>query len=243
MKEKLNKLLLNNDFTENDILELVPFLEVIKTFKNGKVLNHTIMAIKKAPFDLEIRLALLFHDVGKPFTYIRQNNEDKYPKHQIVSVRYANIELKKLHYDKEIIKNVCLLIKEHMNKKEKTSSNRTITRLYNKMGDKLFYKLLLLFKADMEGTLKKVNYKTYQQVLNNINVWENREKTVFKPSEYYAVNGNDLLSLGYKGIELGKILKYLQSLVNSDINNNNKEFLLSRIPYYFEKIGENYENK
>ncbi len=269
----LEKILLS-DFTEEELLKCVPELEEIKHFKKGKVLKHTILAIKNSPLDLELRLALLFHDIGKPKVYTRINGEDKYPMHQVVSEQIARRILGNYPFknkvDLELIytlirehmntringedkypmhqvvseqiarrilgnypfKNkvdlelIYTLIREHMNKRAKTSTDKAITRLYNRVGENAFPKLLEFFKADVMG-YSKPNLSLFEKVEENIQKWKNKDRTVFKASEYYAVNGYDLLELGYKGKELGKALTYLQSLVDKDFSLNDKEILLN----------------
>lgn len=220
--------LLLTDFTEEQLLKAVPILQELKEFKNGKVLKHTILAIKNAPLDLEIRLALVFHDIGKPKVYTRVKGEDKYPMHQVVSERIAREFLSNYLFKNKIeLEIVYTLIREHMNKRAKTNTDKAITRLYNRTKD-AFPKLLEMFKADVLG-YKNPNLLLFEKVQENIDKWKAKDRTVFKASEYYAINGYDLLELGYKGKELGQVLTYLQFLVDKDISLNTKEILLDKL--------------
>lgn len=226
MKINIEELLMS-DFTEQELLNSVPELEEIKHFKKGKVLKHTILAIKNSPLDLELRLALLFHDIGKPKVYTRINGEDKYPMHQVVSEQIARRVLENYPFKNKVdLELIYTLIREHMNKRAKTSTDKAITRLYNRVGENAFPKLLEFFKADVMG-YSKPNLSLFEKVEENIQKWKDKDRTIFKASEYYAVNGYDLLELGYKGKELGKALTYLQSLVDKDFSLNDKEILLN----------------
>lgn len=224
----LEDILINN-CTEEQLLQAVPILQEIKEFKNGKVLEHTILAINNAPLDLELRLALLFHDIGKPKTHCIINGVDKYPHHQLVSEQIAREFLCNYPFKQKIdLELVYTLIREHMNKRDKTSSDKAITRLYNRVGSKAFDKLILFFKCDILG-YPKPNLFIFEKVQSNIEEWRNKDRTVFKAREFYAINGDDLIALGYTGKELGKRLKYLQSLVDQNPSLNNKEILLEKL--------------
>lgn len=226
MKKTLEDILMSNDFTEEQLLKVVPQLKQLKDFKKGKVLKHTILAIKNAPLDLELRLALVFHDIAKPQAYCKIKGEDKYPRHQILGEKIAREFLSKYPFKNKVeLEVVYTLIKEHMNKRAKTGTDKAITRLYNRTGD-AFPKLLEFFKADVMG-YEKPNLVLFEKVKKAIKDWEEKDRTVFKASEYYAVNGYDLLELGYKGRELGQALTYLQSLVDKDFSLNDKETLLN----------------
>ena len=238
MKKTLEDILMNNIYlTEEQLLQVVPQLKKLKEFKNGKVLKHTILAIRNSKLDLELRLALLFHDIAKPIVFCKINGEDSYPKHQVVGEKIARKFLCNYPFKSKVdLETVYTLIREHMNKKDKTSTDKAITRLYNRTG-KAFPKLLELFKADVMG-YENYNLLLVEKVEQKIKEWEEKDRTVFKPSEYYAVNGYDLLKLGFKGKELGKILLYLQSLVDNNKVENKKEILLSKIQNYLDNMNE-----
>lgn len=231
--KKLEDILMTNNFEQEDLIKSLPCLN---KFKDTKILTHTIKAIKNSEFDLEIRLALLFHDLGKLKAYNNINGKDTYHKHQIISEQIARSILSnhpiKNRVDLEIVYS---LIREHMNKKEKTSTDKSITRLYNRVGEKAFYKLLKVFKADICG-YDNINFNSYTNVLKKIEEWENKDRTIFKASEYYAINGHDLLELGFKGKELGRLLTYLQTLVDNNEIENKKEILLLKIQEYIDNV-------
>ena len=76
------------------------------------VWNHTLLALSFSNNDFEIRLALLLHDIGKPFSY--QDEEVRhFHGHADVSSTMSEIILTRLGYDEKFIKEVSYLIKYH----------------------------------------------------------------------------------------------------------------------------------
>ena len=71
-------------------------------------------ADKKYP--LEIRLAALFHDVGKPATrrFSRETNQFTFYGHEVVGARMAEKILKNLNFPTKTIENVVKLVRWHM---------------------------------------------------------------------------------------------------------------------------------
>ncbi len=70
-------------------------------------------------------------------------------------------------------------------------------------------------------------------ILNNLD--QSELKRVVASSEPYSIshlkiNGNDLINMGYKGEEIGKILEYLRKVVIINPQKNTKENLLKEIP-------------
>ena len=62
------------------------------------VWGHTLLALSKAPKDLEIRLVLLFHDIGKPHSY-QEGEVRHYKNHSLVSSEMTQEILKRIGYE------------------------------------------------------------------------------------------------------------------------------------------------
>jgi poly(A) polymerase len=78
------------------------------------VLAHTLAVIDKTSPDLTLRLAALFHDVGKPGT--RQFGPDgvSFHHHEVVGARMTRSRMRALKYPKEIIEDVSHLVFLHL---------------------------------------------------------------------------------------------------------------------------------
>ena len=104
---------------EYELMDLIPELKDMVGFdqKNPNhhldLWNHTLYALSLAGPDLEIRLALLLHDIGKPHCYTEKDGNRHYFGHPKVSSEMSKKILKRLHFDKDYIDEVCYLIENH----------------------------------------------------------------------------------------------------------------------------------
>ena len=109
--ESINK---NMDY----LLTIIPEIKNMIGFKHNHphhhldVWNHTLLALSLSEKDFDIRLCLLLHDIGKPFSY--QDEEIRhFRNHAKVSSEMSRIILNRLGYDEEYINYICYLIENH----------------------------------------------------------------------------------------------------------------------------------
>lgn len=76
------------------------------------VWGHTIYALSLSKKDFDIRLCLLLHDIGKPFSFQDEKIRHFY-NHPLVSSNMSRIILSRLNYDQEYIDYICNLIRYH----------------------------------------------------------------------------------------------------------------------------------
>lgn len=125
-KQVLEKILMEEDVVSSInnnlslLLNIIPEIKSMIGFEHKHphhhldVWNHTLLALSMAPRNLEIRLILLLHDIGKPFSY--QDGEIRHFKgHPIVSSKMSEDILRRLNYNDLKIEEMCNLIKEHDN--------------------------------------------------------------------------------------------------------------------------------
>ncbi len=120
-RAKLNDILLNDTYEENIefLVNVIPEIKDSIGFKHNHphhhldVWEHTLLALRNANTnDLEVKMALLLHDLGKPHSY--QDEEIRhFHGHPEVSEKMAREILKRLEYDSNFIEDVCYLIKYH----------------------------------------------------------------------------------------------------------------------------------
>ena len=101
------------------IFQMIPELEDEYGFEQKNpwhiydVWNHTLVALKNSKPDLEIRLALLLHDIGKPYSYQDDGNVRHFKKHPEKGAQIAKNILERLGYNEDEVKNICFLIENH----------------------------------------------------------------------------------------------------------------------------------
>lgn len=193
------------------------------------VFCHTIHAIEHCNSDdLIVRLAVFFHDFGKPHSY--QDGEDgirHFKGHGKLSAEITDNIMKRLRFDNETRNNVVELVCYHDATFE--IGKKYVKRWLNKIGEKQFRRLLTVRKADIKGQ-KAILNDDYR--LNKVWELERLLEEVLKEKECFslkdlAVNGKDLIEIGYQsGKELGNTLdKLLQLVIDGDCPNNKEKLL------------------
>lgn len=192
------------------------------------VFGHTIHAVEYCDSnDLTVRLAVFFHDFGKPHSY--QDGEDgirHFKGHGRVSADITDSIMKRLRFDNETRNNVVELVYYHDATFE--VGKKHVKRWLNKIGEKQFRRLLQVKKADN----KAQNLELSSDRIKELSEIESLIDEVLQEEECFslkdlAVNGKDLMSIGYKtGKELGNTLNRLLQLVIDGDCPNEKEKLL-----------------
>lgn len=95
-----------------EIKDMIGF-EHKKKYHNLDVWEHTLKAISISNKDIDVRLTLLLHDIGKPHSYQEDGEFRHYKNHNVVSSNMSKIILKRLGYDNEYIEKICYLILMH----------------------------------------------------------------------------------------------------------------------------------
>ena len=76
------------------------------------VWNHTLYALSLSENNFDIRLSLLLHDIGKPFSY-QEGEVRHFHNHPYVSATMTKTILTRLGFINEYINKICYLIKKH----------------------------------------------------------------------------------------------------------------------------------
>ena len=192
------------------------------------VFDHTIHAVKHCESnDLITKLAVFFHDFGKPHCY--QDDEDgtrHFKGHGKVSAEMTDRIMKRLKFDNETRLKVVELVHYHDATFE--VGKKYVKRWLNILGEEQFRRLLKVKKADN----KAQNLELSSDRIKELTEIELILNEVLKDNECFtlkdlAINGNDLIEIGFHpGKELGKVLKDLLQLV-IDGTDNKRETLLT----------------
>ena len=90
-------------------------LEEDPLHRHKDVLAHTLAVVDKTPPRLVIRLAALFHDIGKPDTReFGPGGQVSFHHHEVVGARMTRRRLRQLQYPKQVTKDVSSLVFLHM---------------------------------------------------------------------------------------------------------------------------------
>lgn len=189
------------------------------------VWEHTLRAIQSAPRDLAVRLALLFHDSGKPNTFSIRNGEGHFYGHAKESASLAEEALRRLKADNKTRERAVLLIAYH--DYPVVLEEKAVSRLVRKIGKEGFLQLIALKKADSSA----LHPAFVEERIRSIDEW----KGIFLAMEARQVpfslkdlkiDGNDLIALGFSGREIGEGLEGILSAVVDRKLPNEREALL-----------------
>lgn len=110
----------NLDYYKETIFEIIPELKKADGFEHKHphhcydVWEHTIKALQKSNPDLQIRLALLLHDIGKPHSYWEgEDGVRHFPGHPEKSAQMSREILTRLGYTDKEIEDICYLVEYH----------------------------------------------------------------------------------------------------------------------------------
>lgn len=226
------------------IAEFIP--ETIPTFKFEQhnpyhcynVWEHILHSLGESPPELIIRLALFFHDIGKPLCY--QENEagiGRSPGHAQISANLARQVMTRLRYDHQTIDTVSELVFHHAS--DIIANSKSIKRWLNRLGEVQFNRLLTIRKADIKSQTPQYAAERLEKVA----LAENIAKEIIAQQQCFqlkdlAVNGGDLIALGIpQGEQIGTILKQLLELVLNEQINNEKDQLLTAAEHLNKKLG------
>lgn len=238
---EINKILLADNQKRGikilDDVGLLPYIfpEVYKTkgfnqhssFHVDDLYNHTLSVLEKTPPILEVRMAALYHDVGKVDTFfLDENGEGRFFGHQNLSEELLIKRLKTLKYSNKFIENTSVLVKRHMDNTN-TYTKKSIRKLLRNIGEENLLNLFKLQRADVLSTKYAddsnidLGIKLLEEIKND-NVPTNKSQI--------KINGNDLKKMGFKeGKELGQTLKIIENLVYEEKLNNDKKEIINYI--------------
>ncbi len=200
------------------------------------VMDHTINVIAQCPtvVEPEVKLAALFHDIGKPSTqapHKKRAGEYSFLGHEDVSAEMAFRIMTRLKFPNDVRDKVCHLIRHHLVMYQPSWSDAAVRRWIQRVGKDNYIELLHLFEADIRG---KGNAKVKQdpaicyQLVHRV---ENlKEKTVTKPNQL-AITGNDIIAIDAEfgarkpGKWVGEMVKFCMDLVTENPEYNTKEKL------------------
>lgn len=206
IQEELLKIINSNNlyniFTEyyDVICTIIPELKPCVYQKQSSshvfdVYQHMLNSAKVCTEDNVVRLALLLHDIGKPYCKTYENGKVHFKNHDIIGASIVERILWRLRFKRKIITNVVMLIQHHceyLSNLDKYS----ILSLLHKYGETFVKQLLLFRKCDIIG---KYGYEK-ELKLKNIYKTEKLLDKLLKSNAIYqlkdlSINGNDVMNI------------------------------------------------
>ncbi|MDE5994202.1 MAG: HD domain-containing protein [Oscillospiraceae bacterium] len=195
------------------------------------VYTHSVKALANAENDPNIRMALLLHDIGKPQTAkFDKKGEMHFKCHAQVSFEIADKILTYLRFSNADKEEILTLIQYHdipfLCEDMKEPSQKRIKRIVSKFGKATALKLLEIRRCDNaaqnpEYFLGNDFYSECKKMI--LDIADSGECLTLKG---LAINGNDLLNLGFSGKAIGEILnQLLEKVIDGDLINNKAELL------------------
>ncbi|MDE2144706.1 MAG: HD domain-containing protein [Patescibacteria group bacterium] len=195
------------------------------------VWEHNLRALDYAvskKYTLEIRLASLLHDVGKPRTKGGDGLDSTFYGHEVVGARMTRKILERLHFNNEVVEKVYTLVRYHLfyyNVGEVTEAG--VRRFIQRVGIENIDDLLKVREADRigSGVPKAVPYK-----LRHLQFMIEKVRTDPISPKMLKINGSELMELLNisPGPRVGYILAALLEEVLDDPAKNTKEYLEKR---------------
>ncbi|MDO8506035.1 MAG: HD domain-containing protein [Candidatus Limnocylindria bacterium] len=189
------------------------------------VFEHSLATVDATPQDdLVLRLAGLFHDIGKPDTFA----DGHFHQHEFVGEAKARAILRRWHFDKETVAEVTHLIRHHMFWYQTEWTESAVRRFMHKIGLEYIPALFALRRADNIGSGARsprmyaldALWQRVQREIDAANAFSKRD---------LKIDGNVLIrELGLKpGPEIGRILDTIFERVLDDPALNTPEKLLA----------------
>ncbi len=190
------------------------------------VWEHTARAVAYAPPVLRVRLALLLHDLGKPARFTRgADGRGHFYGHPAESERIARAALRRLRYDGETLRRVCLLVRYH--DADVFPTDVSARRWLSRLGAAQLSELIEVKRADAAA------HAGAERKLAHVAAFEARVNAALADGacvslRQLAVDGSDMLALGIPaGPEVGRALGALLSAVLEGTLPNERGALLA----------------
>ena len=189
------------------------------------VYGHTLLTLKNCDAgDVTLRLAALFHDIGKPKTFtVDENGIGHFPDHAKIGAEITDAVLRRLRVSNELREKVVRLVAEHTRQIEPTE--KAVKRFLASHSEEDARRALALRIADRlacaEGFRDISDTEKVEAVAEAISA----EKACLNLGSL-AVKGQDMASLGLRGREIGAMLSLLlDRVIDGDLQNDRETLI------------------
>ena len=224
------------------IAQMIP--EIRKTFDFDQqtpyhaydVWEHTVRAVENVEPAPALRLAALFHDIGKPETFTVRDGRGHFYRHERIGEEHARVIMRRLRYDNDTRRTVCSLIEKHGTVFR--HSEKQVRRLLSDLGEERLRMLIKLEKADVKSQAPEYT----EERLELIDDFSRLVDEVIESDQCFSmkdleIDGKDMLELGIKqGPDIGTVLRAVFDKVIDGELENDRAALLEEARRQAEKI-------
>ena len=226
--------MIHEEMTDEMLFTLIPELRPMAGFAQNNpyhiydVWEHTMKALDAAGDDLIVRLAVLFHDIGKPGCYSAdEQGIGHFYGHAAVGAGITRRILERLEVEEDIREKVVELV--HYHDLDLHARHKSVEKWLARLGEEQFVRLLEVERCDIAG--QNPDYReTRLDKLDRLEtiLGEVLEKTGRFRVRDLKVSGYDLMQLGYQpGRRLRTSLQMLADSVEAGETANDREALLA----------------
>jgi tRNA nucleotidyltransferase (CCA-adding enzyme) len=198
------------------------------TSSSDKEKEETLERTDKRTQRIILCLSALFHDLGKPHTLsIDEKGERHFYKHEMVSNDIVVESFQRLKLPKVYTEKVSRLVKYHMRSLEVQETG--VRRILRDLESDESYELWRMLKIADKTPLQED--KDFQNIVSAFDkkVEQEKEKAAFKARYRPAINGDDLIKIGFQeGKFLGEVLTLLKECIVENPEMNTRDILLAK---------------
>ncbi len=189
--------------------------------------EHTIQSLAQIESKKTLRLAMLFHDIGKPSCKTTgEDGQNHFYGHPQKGSEMARSIMRRLKFDNDTTQKVCCLVAGH--DQNPPITERSVRRAAVSLGSGAFPDIFAVKRADI---LAQSDYQRSEK-LAYVDQYEACYRSVIEKNQCLslkdlAVSGRDLIAAGMRpGPALGNVLNRLFELVLDDPDKNETGYLL-----------------
>jgi poly(A) polymerase len=200
---------------------ILPEIDALRTMpstggRHKDVYRHTRRVVAGTETDPVLRLAALFHDVGKPPTKRIEDGAVHFPGHAEVGAEMTRRRLRRLDGDPSLVDAVTLLVALHLraNSYEPDWTDSAVRRLDRDAGEQLD-RLLALSRADVTSARQEAVTRALRRVDALADRIADVRAADVRPE--CPLTGHDLMAMFQQppGPWIGRIKSHLEALVAS----------------------------
>lgn len=201
------------------------------------VWHHALASVDAAPRDdLVVRLAALFHDVGKP----RTKDGPHFYRHELVGEQMTRDVLRRLRFSNDVVESVAHLVRSHMYSADPGLSDAALRRSIRRIGVEHLGRQFALRRADIAGSGLPKRDDANERF--EARVWEEvARKPPFSIADL-AIGGDDVIAAlvrsgaappNFRGdARVGRLLRALFEQVTEHPERNERQTLLELLDEY-----------